>query len=76
MNGRYGGPWIILPVLLSVVFVALFLPATSQRHGLPASLGLSLLGVVVIWASYLIRAHIFSSWAEKPSKDPDRGGHR
>lgn len=53
-------PWVALPVLLSVVFIVLFYPVVSQRYSVTASLGLTVAGLCVIWASYFIRAYVFT----------------
>ena len=55
-------PWIVLPIVLSVIFAVLFIPVARRSQGLPLALLYTLIGLCVIWASYFVRARIFRSW--------------
>ncbi|MHC4945507.1 MAG: hypothetical protein ACYTG7_21045 [Planctomycetota bacterium] len=70
----YSGFWICVAVILSIVFVVLFFPIVQDRYGFPISVLLTALGVLVIWASYFIRAYIFSRDAAAAKNDHDMGG--
>jgi hypothetical protein len=74
--------WVLLPIALSAVFAILFFPVVRLRYEIPLALIFTLLGIGVIWASYLVRAHVFSHWEEKTigremnkgrSQEPRRG---
>lgn len=70
MNRFVGGPWIVLPILLSVVFAALFFPVVERRYDLFSSLMYTFAGLCVIWITYFIRVHIFTHlFANKLRKD-------
>jgi hypothetical protein len=62
-------------IILSIVFVVLFFPIVQKRYGITVSILLTALGVLVIWASYFIRAYIFTrdAAAEPAKKDGDPG---
>jgi hypothetical protein len=67
MHRALGTMWVFLPIGLSVIFVTLFFPVVQSRYDLPGALLCTFVGVCVIWASYLARAHIFSSWVNAKS---------
>ena len=72
MSDAYRTPWIIVPVVLTFVFAALFFPVFRPRYDLLTTLAFTFVGICVIWASYLLRAGIFSSWERERRH---RGGH-
>lgn len=66
-------PWFVLPLLLSLIFAALFFPIVREKYDVAMSVVLTITGVVVIWGSYMIRAHVFSQFPKKPkNKRHDR----
>jgi hypothetical protein len=60
LKSAFLGPWVILPIVLSVVFAVLFYPVVSARFELSLAVLLTVIGVGVIWASYVVRAYIFT----------------
>jgi hypothetical protein len=63
--------WVLVPVMLSIVFVVLFYPVASQRFRAPAALGCTVIGLCVIWGSYFIRARILTRLSRRSSSDVD-----
>jgi hypothetical protein len=61
----HNGFWIGVTIVLSVVFAALLFPAVHDRYGFLVSALLILVGLVVIWAVYLIRAYVFGRVDER-----------
>jgi len=72
MNGwkkYYNGIWVTATVILSVVFAVLFFPYILPTCGFTGSLFLTLLGLLVIWTVYFLRAYIFTSiWPDENRK--------
>ena len=60
MKRAFLGPWVILPVALSAVFGVLFYPVASARYESPLAVLFTIVGICVIWASYAVRAYIFT----------------
>lgn len=54
------GPWVILPIALSVVFVVLFFPVVRSRFEPVGAVLLTVAGICVIWASYVVRVYVFT----------------
>lgn len=52
--------WLVVPILFSSLFVVLFLPVVLRTHGAVSSFLLTLAGVAVIWAAYLVRARFMT----------------
>jgi hypothetical protein len=72
MGRLYSRFWVGVTLVLSAVFVVLFFPIVQDRYGFAASVLLTAVGLLVIWASYLVRAHIFTR-GEKNGSDGNRG---
>lgn len=72
MTQRYfRSRWLALPLILSAVFAVLFFPVVREKYDAVLSVVFTVIGVVVIWAAYVIRAHVFSQFGKHP-KNPDR----
>jgi hypothetical protein len=56
----YSRFWVGVTVVLSIVVIACGFPAFQRKFGFPASLPWTLAVVVGVWATYLIRAYLFS----------------
>ncbi len=52
-------PWVLLPIVLSVIFALLFFPIVRKSHELTAALLYTAIGIFIIWGSYFVRAYIF-----------------
>ncbi len=52
--------WVGVTVVLSIVVILCGFPAFTKKFGFPASLLWSFAAVLGVWATYLIRAYIFS----------------
>ena len=61
--------WIWITIFLSVVFAALFVPVAARNIGLGKAILYTLIGLIVIWMVYLIRAHIFGRLFSKKGKE-------
>lgn len=61
-NKLYNRFWVNVTIVLSVIFTAFFFPTVRQKHEVFTSLLLTCVGLLVIWASYLVRAVIFSRY--------------
>ncbi len=68
MARLYNRFWVAVTTVLCVVFAVLFFPAVQRKYGFTVSLLMTLLGMLLIWANYLIRAYIFSSKTEEESE--------
>ena len=55
----YNRFWVCVTVVLSIAFAVLFFPVVQREFGLPGSALLTLLGILVIWGVYFVRARIF-----------------
>jgi hypothetical protein len=76
MTGRlYSRFWVGVTLALSIIFVVMFFPIVQAKYGFPKSVLLTLVCLLVIWASYLVRAYVFSGGKrERPDKGrTDRG---
>jgi quinol-cytochrome oxidoreductase complex cytochrome b subunit len=60
MNKHSNKTWIIITVIFCVVFVILFYPIAAERVGHPKAIVYTLIGLLVIWLIYFIRAYVFS----------------
>ena len=60
MKRGFFGPWIIVPIILSVVFAVLFFPIVQNRYPTALAVLFTIIGICVIWASYFVRAYIFT----------------
>jgi hypothetical protein len=58
----YNKFWIAFTLLLSVVFVALFVPATTEKIGFLKAISFAFIALLVIWGVYFIRAFVFSKF--------------
>jgi predicted transporter len=60
--------WVAVTIVLCVVFAILFFPSVQQKYGFTLSLLMTLLGMLLIWANYFIRAYIFSRKTQDESE--------
>lgn len=58
--GLYSKFWVGVTVVLSIVVILCGFPAFTKKFGFPASLLWTFAAVLGVWATYLIRAYIFS----------------
>ena len=65
MNRTFTSPWIVLPIVLSVIFAVLFFPVARRSQELPLALLYTAIGMCVIWAVYFVRARIFGRWSRE-----------
>ena len=59
-SGIYNKFWVGVTVVLSIVVTVCGFPAFTKKFGFPASLLWTFAVVLGVWATYLIRAYIFS----------------
>jgi len=59
-RGLYSPLWVGVTIVLTIVFVVLAAPLFVAKPGFIGGGLATLAGVLVIWASYLVRAYIFS----------------
>jgi hypothetical protein len=72
MTRLFSAFWVAVTIVFSIMFTALFFPLVLDRYGpLPAFL-LTVLGLLIIWAVYFVRALIFS---RMDSTETPRHGH-
>jgi hypothetical protein len=57
---RYSRFWLGVAAVLSLVVIAWGFPAFQRKFGFPASLLWTLAAVLGVWATYFIRAYMFS----------------
>ena len=60
--------WITFTVILSIVFIALFVPITVESIGIVKTVVYTLIALLVIWGVYFIRAYIFSNYDSERRK--------
>ena len=60
MKKQFSSFWFILTIFLSAIFVVLFYPGTSERLGTGEAVMYTIVGVLVIWIVFFLRARIFS----------------
>jgi len=58
--GLYSKFWVGVTVVLSIVVVTCGFPTFQQKFGFPASLLWTFAVVLGVWATYIIRAYMFS----------------
>ncbi len=57
--------WVIITIVLSVVFIMVFLPLTIKSVGSAKATSYTVTGVAVIWIVYFVRAYLFSGFDSK-----------
>lgn len=60
-SGLYSKFWVGVTVVLSIVVIPCGFPAFTKKFGFPASLLWTFAAVLGVWATYFIRAYIFSA---------------
>jgi len=60
-SGLYSRFWVGVTAVLSIVVVLCGFPAFAKKFGFPAPLFWTFTVVLCVWATYLIRAYLFSS---------------
>ena len=60
MARLYSGFWVGVTAVLSIIFTMMFFPVVQQKYGYPQSVVLTMVGLLFIWASYFVRAYIFT----------------
>jgi len=75
-SGLYSRFWVGVTVVLSIVVVLCGFPAFHRKFGFPASLLWTFAAVLGVWATYFIRARMFSgrSPSNKTQENRSRGG--
>jgi len=67
MARLYSGFWVGVTTVLSIIFTVMFFPLVQEKYGCPKSIVLTMIGLLVIWASYFVRAYIFTQGEEDRS---------
>jgi hypothetical protein len=62
MRKYYSKFWIAFTLILSVVFIALFVPVTAEKIGFLKAIFFAFIALLVIWGVYFIRASVFSKF--------------
>ena len=70
MARLYSGFWVGVTTVLCVIFTVMFFPLVQEKYGYPQSVDMTLVGIAVIWASYLFRAYIFTQGMEDRRNNP------
>ena len=52
--------WFTFTAILCTVFVVLFFPMTIEKVGIGKAIIYTIIGLVVIWIVYFVRAYIFT----------------
>jgi len=60
MAELYNRFWVIIAIVLSIMVAVLGFPTFQRKFGFPASLFWTFAVVLGVWATYLIRAYMFS----------------
>ena len=74
--GRYDKFWVGVTIALSIVVIACGFPAFQRKSGFPASLLWTFAVVLGVWATYLIRAYLFSDHPPSNKAKGDRSVFR
>jgi hypothetical protein len=72
--GLYSRFWVGVTVVLSIVVILCGFPAFTKKFGLPASLLWTFAAVLGVWATYFVRARMFSG--RSPSNKTQESGPR
>ena len=59
MSKYFNKYWLTITIVLSVAFALLFFPVAADRAGYMKAAVYTLVGLIVIWIVYFIRAWIF-----------------
>ena len=70
MARLYSGFWVGVSAVLSIIFTVMFFPLVQEKYGYPQSVVLTMIGLLVIWASYFVRAYIFTQGMEDRRNNP------
>ncbi len=70
MKSLYHPFWTSLTVVFSLLLIILLPGAIIEKHGMFKTVLYTTLGVLFIWITYLVRAYIFSGFAEKKEDKP------
>ncbi len=60
MANLYNSFWVTIAIVLSIVVAVLGFPTFQRKFGFPASLLWTFAVVLGVWATYVIRAYMFS----------------
>ncbi len=69
MKHYFNKLWVIITVILNVVFVILFFPLSLKRVGTIKAIVFTLIGLLIIWIVYFVRAYIFSKYFGEKDKN-------
>jgi uncharacterized membrane protein len=69
MKKLYDPFWVSVTVVLSVIFVIILPLSIIEKHGTLKTIVFTLVGVVFIWVTYLVRAYFFSDDSEKKKRE-------
>lgn len=61
--------WIVITIILSLIFIGLFLPLTTRSLGFTKAFSYTMTGLAVIWIVYFVRAYIFSDMGHDKSEN-------
>ena len=56
----YSRPWVIVTAILCVIFAVLAFPIFAKVRGVATAVTYTVIGFVVIWLAYFVRAWAFS----------------
>jgi hypothetical protein len=71
MSIKHPPLWIGFTLVLTIIFILLFSTAIVDEYGIIKTTFFTLLGVIVIWIVYFIRANIFSKMGDSNDKLTD-----
>lgn len=69
MKKLYDPFWVSVTIVLSVIFIIMLPLSIIEKHGTVKTIVLTLVGVVFIWVTYLVRAYFFSDDSEKKKRE-------
>jgi membrane-bound ClpP family serine protease len=70
MRNLYDKFWVKVTIVLSLIYIVLGFPAFLKSHSVAVSILLIVVGVFLIWITYLIRAYF---WSDKEMNEEFKG---
>lgn len=65
MRKLYNPFWVGVTVILSLIFAVMLPVSIIETQGTALTILYTVIGLIVIWAVYFVRAYIFSGFDEK-----------
>ena len=72
MRKLYNPFWVGVTVVLSLIFAVMLPVSILESHGVALTVLYTVIGLIAIWASYFVRAYIFSGFDEKKSHKKEK----